>query len=146
MKHMITLFAMVLGLVFATTAQAGVSGLGWDAGKNQLTVRVGSLDLGVGGLSDQNLSHPTLSANFLLGDLASDEGFTAYTVLGADYSTNKFDMFAGVMPELVVRKHLAFSTRFGVNIPVYDNKFDVHANLTGQPVDLVSAVNFKVLF
>ena len=144
------MFAMLF-IAFAmltSTSYAGLTGLGWNSGTDQLTARLGSnLDLGVGGVADEN-NHVTLSADYLGCPLAASEGFTAHTVVGLNYSVDSKVLggFVGVMPELVFNKHLAISTRFGLSLPLYNDGLDLHFNLTGQPVSLVNGLNFKVLF
>jgi hypothetical protein len=162
----LTLLAAALGFAVSVNAQAlgPFTALGWDDAAKQVTGRLSlgenaALDIGVGFTYDGTDETPVANDDnnlrygisaYYLAKLHNWGPVNNYLALGgglnklpvADDDINIF-VFAGLQPEVTLLDRLIVSTRFGAQVDVMPN---VIIGTTGNPISIVSGLNFKVLF
>jgi hypothetical protein len=160
MKRLSLLFAATLALASMAGAQ-GLKGVGYDANLNHIVARIGlgpNADLDLGGAimydgtddgNDDNNLALGVSA-FYLGKLQHwgvvDNYFTAgavITKLPQKDDNLKFELIAGLQPEVTLLDRIVLSTRFGLDIPVAPN---VMINTIGSGISIVGGASFKILW
>lgn len=148
---------LLAGLVVGS--HAGLSGVGWDDGLQQVTARIGlggnAVDVGAG-LSvypdnpDSNGTFLFSASGLFLGHLHDwgpvDTYFYAGGVLSkiAQEDDNiVISALVGFQPEVTLLDHIVVSNRFGFAIPLSP---EFRMNTSGQGISIVGGLNFKILF
>lgn len=168
MKKLSLIAFSVLALAGFSRAQ-GFEGMGYDTQVNEVVGRLGvggynHVEVGVGFMFRDNDALPsdlktsmTLSGRYLLA-LHQWDKFTGYLHLGAYFRDDNNNLgapnfgtgsqaaslafLAAYQPELKIFDHLAVSTTFGLAVAVMP---DMQIALAGEPVSIISGLNFRVL-
>jgi hypothetical protein len=157
MNRIVLFGLLMLVVIQAANAQVKVTGLGYDAGLQQIMVRLGlgdnSLDLGAGfrfdnGASDEDRFAFSLSGYFLapikvMGPVAVNLAAGGLFKKLAQTDDNiSIIGFAGCQPELTVMENLLLSIRFGLAVPVQP---EFVLETTGSGISVTSALSFKIM-
>lgn len=143
----------------AVGSHAGLAGIGWDDGLQQITARIGlggnAVDVGASlGIDPDAASDDgkfLFSASGLFMGHLHDWGpvdtyFYAGGLLSkinAPKDNIQVAALVGFQPEVTLLDHIVVSNRFGLSVPL-SPAFKM--NTTGQGISIVGGLNFKILF
>lgn len=148
---------LLAGLVVGS--HAGLAGIGWDDGLQQVSARIGlggnAVDVGVGLSVDPDNADSTKTFLFsasglFLGHLHDWGPVDTYFYAGGLLSKIAqeddnivISALVGFQPEVTLLDHIVVSNRLGLAVPL-SPAFKL--NTTGQGISIVGGLNFKILF